>query len=184
MHPLAYSIFETNLGYCGIAWRRNQYPGCSSAVAYFQLPEACLEDTTAKVAKFCGAALASQPPEDVTELIDKVAKHFAGESQDFQAVDLELAGIGEFAQEVYSRVQKIPAGQTRTYGEVAKAMERPAAARAVGHALGRNPIALLIPCHRVLAANGNLGGFSAFGGVSMKLKMLELEGVKLKLRGP
>jgi methylated-DNA-[protein]-cysteine S-methyltransferase len=181
MKLLTYGIFKTHFGYCGMAWRISQSAGEASAVAYFQLPEASPEATEAKLARYCGEVSASQPPEDIHNLMHKVASHFVGDVQDFQDVALDLEGAGEFARQVYIAVQKIPAGQTRTYGEVAKAIQRPTAARAVGHALGRNPLALLIPCHRVLAANGNLCGFSAYGGVNMKLKMLELEGAKLKL---
>jgi methylated-DNA-[protein]-cysteine S-methyltransferase len=181
MNSLAYNVFETHLGCCGIAWRINSVPGGVNAVVYFQLPEITQEVTTAKLARFCGVESASQPPAEINALMHKVESHFAGEIQDFQDVVLDLEATGEFARQVYSVVQKIPAGQTRTYGEVAKAIQRPSAARAVGHALGRNPIALLVPCHRVMAANGNLCGFSAFGGVNMKLRMLELEGVKLEL---
>ena len=181
MNSLAYCIFETQLGCCGIVWSTRHAFGEANAVVCFQLPEATPEVTDAKLAKFCGVVSASQPPAEINKLMHKVERHFAGDMQDFQDVVLDLSGTGAFARQVYSAVQKIPAGQTRTYGEVAKVIQRPSAARAVGHALGRNPIALLIPCHRVLAANGSLCGFSAFGGVSMKLKMLELEGVQLEL---
>ena len=180
MKSLAFSLFETHLGYCGIAWKMNILPNETHAVVYFQLPEATVGATEAKIAKYCQVASASQPPAEINALMHKVANHFTGETRDFQDIALDLSGCGDFARQVYSAAQKIPAGQTRTYGEIAKAIQRPAAARAVGHALGRNPIALIIPCHRVLAANGNLCGFSAYGGVNMKQKMLALEGVKLK----
>ncbi len=183
MNCLAYGIFETKLGFCGIAWRINHAPGEANAVVYFQLPEITPEATAAKLARFCGVESASQPPADINELMHKVESHFAGDIQDFEHVALDLSGTGAFAQQVYATVRKIPVGQTLTYGEVAMAIQRPSAARAVGHALGRNPIALLVPCHRVLAANGNLCGFSAYGGVNMKLRILELEGVRLELSG-
>jgi len=87
-----------------------------------------------------------------------------------------LGGVGPFAQQVYEAARRIPAGQTATYGELAKAVDRPGAARGVGQALGKNPIPLIIPCHRVLAAGGKPGGFSAHGGQATKIRMLAIEG--------
>jgi len=105
-----------------------------------------------------------------------------GKAQDFSDVTLDLGGTGLFARRVYEAARNIPAGETRTYGEIAKALNQPAAAQAVGQALGRNPIPLIIPCHRVVAACGKAGGFSAHGGRSTKARILEIEGVTLESR--
>lgn len=114
-------------------------------------------------------------------VIAQVRKYFAGEPPDFRGIMLDLSDCGDFARRVYAATRDIPSGQTRTYGEIAKLIGQPLAARAVGQALGRNPIALLIPCHRVLAASGKPGGFSAQGGLALKARMLAIEGVELSL---
>src|SRR6266852_150608 len=87
-----------------------------------------------------------------------------------------VEGADRFARQVYEAAREIQAGETRTYGELAKALGQPAAARDVGQALARNPIALIIPCHRVVAAGGKPGGFSAHGGRATKARMLAIEG--------
>lgn len=124
-------------------------------------------------------ALVNTPPPAVAELIKKIQAHLQGARQDFSEVMVDLGGVPSFAQQVYNATRKIPAGQTMTYGELAKAMARPGAARAVGQALGRNQIPLIIPCHRVLAAGGKAGGFSAPGGLVTKARLLALEGVAI-----
>lgn len=179
MQPLAYCLFDTPLGECGLAWRVSGAANNQPAVIAFQLPEAKPEITESKLAEYCGVNHVSSPTPEIATLIGKVCRHFAGQLQDFQDIALDLTGSGTFAQQVYTYVRKIPAGQTRTYGEVARAVQRAASARAVGQALGRNPITLLIPCHRILGAGGKLTGFSAHGGVGMKLRLLALEGVVL-----
>lgn len=173
--PLAYCLFETSLGYCGIAWREAGDSQTPPAVTLFQLPEATPALTEEKIAVDCGGRR-SEPPPAIADVISKVCKHLAGDPQDFRDITLDLGAAGPFAQRVYAAIRDIPPGQTRTYGEIAKALNRPAAARAVGQALGKNPIALIIPCHRVLAAGGKPGGFSAYGGHATKTRMLAIEG--------
>lgn len=173
MKSKKYCLFDTVIGGCGIAWLESEY---QTAVCYFQLPEASQEDTETKIAKV-RASRESNPPPVIAEVIDKVRKHLAGDIQDFQHTPVDLSEMGEFARQVLSITLAIPAGQTKTYGEIAKLAQKPQAARAVGRALGANPIALIIPCHRVLAASGKLCGFSAHGGVNTKAKLLALEGV-------
>ena len=89
---------------------------------------------------------------------------------------LDLDGVPEFHRRVYDVARAIPPGETRSYGEVAAALGEPGAAQAVGRALGRNPVPIVVPCHRVLAADGRLHGFSAPGGIETKRRMLALEG--------
>jgi methylated-DNA-[protein]-cysteine S-methyltransferase len=175
MKPVAYCLFETPLGSCGIAW--TECAGSSPpAVTLLQLPEATAKITEARIARNAGAGQASPPPPRIAEVILRIGKHFQGHLQDFRAVAIDLDGAGPFARRVYEAARNIPAGQTSTYGALARALGRPTAARAVGQALGRNPIALIIPCHRVLAAGGQPGGFSAHGGQATKAWMLAVEG--------
>ncbi|RZJ10583.1 MAG: MGMT family protein, partial [Haliea sp.] len=94
---------------------------------------------------------------------------------DLSDIPLDMAGVPPFHRRVYEIARAIPPGRVLTYGEVAQRLGEPGAARAVGQALGHNPFAPVIPCHRVLAANRQGGGFSAGGGVSTKLRMLEIE---------
>ncbi|MGD0960067.1 MAG: methylated-DNA--[protein]-cysteine S-methyltransferase [Methylomonas sp.] len=178
--PIVYCLFETPLGWCGIAWRESGDSGAPPPVVLFQLPEATQETTERKIIQDC-AGRRSEPPPEIAGIIRKVCKHLSGDPQDFRDIVLDLEGIGSFAQQVYAAARAIPAGQTRTYGEIARALNCRAAARAVGQALGRNPAALIVPCHRVLAAGGKPGGFSAHGGRTTKARMLAMEGVSVGL---
>ncbi len=177
MKQVAYCLFETPLGSCGIAWREAGNSSTSPAVISLQLPEATTKRTESRIARNSGARKSSAPPPRIAEVIKKICKHLQGEAQDFRDITVDLDGAGPFARQVYEAAREIPTGQTRTYGELANALSQPTAARAVGQALGRNPIALIIPCHRVLAAGGKPGGFSAHGGRATKARMLAIEGV-------
>lgn len=178
MKQLAYCLFNTALGPCGIAWRECGNACTPPAVTLLQLPEATTEMTESRIVLNSGARKSSVPPPQIAEVIKKVCKHFHGEVQDFSDITVDLEGARPFARQVYEAARKIPTGQTRTYGELAKTLGRPTAARVVGQALGRNPIGLIIPCHRVLAAGGKPGGFSAHGGRATKARMLAIEGVR------
>jgi O-6-methylguanine DNA methyltransferase len=167
----AYCLFETPLGWCGIAWSER---AGATVVTSLRLPEATREMTEAGFAESSGARRASPP--EISEVIERVRKHLRGEVQDFRDVRVDLERIPPFARRVYEAAREIPAGETRTYGELAKALNRPGAARAVGQALKHNPIGIIIPCHRVLAAGGKPGGFSAFGGLALKARLLAIEG--------
>ncbi|MHB1530421.1 MAG: methylated-DNA--[protein]-cysteine S-methyltransferase [Acidiferrobacteraceae bacterium] len=181
MKQVACSLFETPLGWCGIAWSPAGPSRLPPAVCLLQLPEATAKRTKARIAEHLGARASSLPPPPIAAVIKKVCQHLRGDIQEFLDIPLDLDGVGAFARQVYEATRAIPAGQTRTYGELAKTLGQPGAARAVGQALGRNPIALLIPCHRVLAAGGKPGGFSAHGGGTTKARMLAIEGVTLGL---
>jgi O-6-methylguanine DNA methyltransferase len=181
MKQVAYCLFETPLGSCGIAWRESGGKSDAAAVTWFQLPAATVKATESRIARHSGAREPSAPPASIAEVIRKVRKHLQGEAQDLRNIQLDLNGVGPFARKVYEAARKIPAGKTTTYGQLAKALGRPKAARAVGQALGRNPIALIVPCHRVQAAGGKPGGFSAHGGCATKAKMLAMEGVALEI---
>jgi methylated-DNA-[protein]-cysteine S-methyltransferase len=178
----AYCLFETQLGWCGIAWRESADLGIPVAVTSFQLPEASKEMTEARIAQSPGMPKPASAPSQILMIISKVQLHLQGEVQDFADVHVDLGGVEHFDQQVYEAVHRIPAGKTATYGEVAEAMGQPAASRAVGRALAHNPIPLIIPCHRVVAAAGKLGGFSAHGGRVTKAKLLAIEGATVNLR--
>ncbi len=179
MTQTAYCIFDTPLGACGIAWKERETSRTSPGVTILQLPEATRSLTNTRIAERSGGRKALVPPPRIAGVIKKVQKHLHGDVQDFQEIVVDLDGAGPFARQVYEAVRKIPAGRTRTYGELAAEMNRPTASRAVGQALGRNPIPLIIPCHRVLASGNKPGGFSAHGGVETKAKMLEIEGATI-----
>jgi methylated-DNA-[protein]-cysteine S-methyltransferase len=173
----AYTLFETPLGVCGIVWSELA-SGCAPLIVAFQLPEQTPALAERRVAQSSGARRKGPPP-SVAEVIERVRRHLRGVVQDFRDITLDLRDLGSFERHVYAAAREIRAGQTRTDGELAESLGCPSAARAVGQALGRNPIPLIIPCHRVLAAGGKLGGFSAHGAQATKMRLLEIEGVAL-----
>ena len=167
-----YHVFETAHGFCGIAWSPD-------GVTRFQLPDQSAEAVGRKLLRRLPGAIRETPPQAVADTIAAVKRYFAGEKVDFSDVPLDLSGQDAFFRRVYEAARRIGWGQTTTYGALAKAFgEGWEIARDVGQAMAKNPVALIIPCHRVLAAGGKLGGFSAPGGAQTKAKMLELEGVK------
>jgi len=114
------------------------------------------------------------PPGPIGVLVDRIRRHLAGDLQDFRDVAVDLSGSTPFTIEVCRWIRSIPAGETRTYGQVAAALGKPMASRAVGGALSRNPVGLVVPCHRVVGVGG-LTGFSAPGGIATKERLLRLE---------
>ncbi|MGB9365719.1 MAG: methylated-DNA--[protein]-cysteine S-methyltransferase [Xanthobacteraceae bacterium] len=164
-----YHVFETKLGFAAIAWGDN-------GIKRFRLP---FPDRASAEAQFKGKATAQEPPPHVTAVIDQAVRYFAGEAIDFSPIELDLAGIDPFRRPIYDALRKVKFGETVTYGELAKraGVTVPQAAQEVGVAMARNPVPLIIPCHRVLAAGGKIGGFSAPGRTETKEKMLALEGV-------
>lgn len=172
MESATYCLFDTFIGTCGIAWRERSG---AAAVTGLQLPEPTPGATAARL-ESDHAALAAAPPPGIAALVGRIVRHLNGEPDDFQNLELDLGQAPPFARRVYAAARTIPPGQTRSYGELAVALDRPGGARAVGQALGRNPIPLIVPCHRVLAAGGKPGGFSAPGGLATKSRLLALEG--------
>jgi len=169
---IEYALFETEMGVCGVVWSRRGIRG-------FQLPEKSAAAVRRRLGAHHPDALEGRPPAAVKKIIRQVQAHLGGAAQDFSNVRLDLEDVPEFHRKVYLVAQAIPSGQTVTYGELARRVGSPQSARAVGQALGRNPIALVVPCHRVLAAGRKPGGFSAFGGLATKSALLKLEGVEL-----
>jgi methylated-DNA-[protein]-cysteine S-methyltransferase len=179
MTQAAYCLFETPLGVCGIAWKEQENSRIPPVVTFFRLPEATRSETDTRIAGSSGGRKARVPPPHIAGIIKRVQKHLHGDVQDFLDIAVDLDAMGPFARQVCEAVRNIPAGRTRSYGELATEMNRPTASRAVGQALGRNPIPLIIPCHRVLASGNDLRGFSAHGGVETKARMLEIEGATI-----
>ncbi len=164
----AYSLFDTTIGRCGIAW-------CGSGVIGVQLPEARESATRARLLRRFPGAREASPPPAVQRALDAIAALLRGATSDLSAIALDMESVPSFHRRVYEVARTIPPGATLTYGEIAKRLGEPGSARAVGQALGRNPFAIVVPCHRVVAAGGKVGGFSANGGTTTKLRMLEIE---------
>lgn len=169
LHETGWALFDTALGTCAMAW------GPSGLLAV-QLPEADAAATQARLLQATGPLLQALPPPEVAAAMRSVTDLLAGRAHDFSSVVLDMGSVTPFQQRVYAWALCIAPGQTRTYGELAKALGGRHLARAVGHALGRNPFAPIVPCHRVLPAQGGMGGFSAHGGAATKLRMLINEG--------
>ncbi|TCU18167.1 methylated-DNA--[protein]-cysteine S-methyltransferase [Rhizobium sullae] len=168
-----YLIFETAAGFCGIAWN-------DVGVTRFQLPTKAADATERLLLRRLPAAEPGMPTPELDEVIAAVKRYFNGEKTDFSGVKLDLEGQDAFFKSIYAAARHVGWGRTTTYGALAKELGAgPEAAKDVGQAMAKNPIALIIPCHRVLAAGGKIGGFSAPGGSNSKLRMLELEGVRL-----
>lgn len=163
-----FCVFETAIGPCGIAWRE-------ASIAGVQLPEGNEARTRARMRRRFPHAAEASPPAEVATIVQRLRRSLEGEPDAMLDVPLDLDGIAPFQQRVYEVTRGIAPGRTLTYGEVAAAIGEPGAARAVGQALGHNPFAPIVPCHRVLAARSGAGGFSAEGGVVTKLRLLEME---------
>jgi O-6-methylguanine DNA methyltransferase len=166
--------FETPIGVCAIAWRESGKSG-DPLVLWFQLPEGSAALTASRIAAKSGAPQPTEPPPRICALVEKIRKHLTGELQDFRDVAVDLSAAAPFARQVLEATREIPPGRTATYGELARAVGRPDAARAVGRIMGCNPVPLIIPCHRVVAAGGKSGGFSAYGGRMTKIDLLAIE---------
>jgi methylated-DNA-[protein]-cysteine S-methyltransferase len=166
-----YLIFETAGGFCGIAWN-------GIGITRFQLPARSAEATERNLLRRLPGAEPGTPTAEVAEAVAAVKRYFQGEPMDFSGFELDLAGQDEFFRRIYAAARRVGWGHTTTYGTLAKELGAgPEAARDVGQAMAENPVPLIIPCHRVLAAGGKVGGFSAPGGSTAKIRMLELEGV-------
>jgi methylated-DNA-[protein]-cysteine S-methyltransferase len=171
----ARTVFDTAIGPTGIAW------GPQGVVAV-QLPERSVEATRARLARRVPAAdeVAGHEalPEPARRAVDGIGALLSGGSDDLLDVVVDLSDVADFDRLVYTSLREVGPGRTTTYGELAAAVGAPGEAREVGAALGRNPVPLVVPCHRVLAADGKLGGFSAYGGATSKLALLQIEGAE------
>jgi len=168
-----WTTFPTAIGICGISWNEH-------GLTTFAFPEKSEARFINNLKQVSGQAkAATAPPSWIKKLIPKVKAHLKGEAQDFSKVPVDFDSSSELRRTVYLAIQKIPAGRVMTYGELAAHIGKPKASRAVGTALGKNPIPLIVPCHRVITSSGKLGGFSAPGGVAVKTSLLEREGISL-----
>ncbi|MEA2781208.1 MAG: methylated-DNA-[protein]-cysteine S-methyltransferase [Rhodospirillaceae bacterium] len=164
-----YTLFETALGVCGIAWGPRGVTGV-------QLPGSSAATTRARLLRRCPGGREAPPPAEIQRVIEGIIALLRGEPVDLTGVTLDLDRVADFERRVYNVARGIPPGSTLTYGEIAARLGDPMLARDVGQAMGSNPFPIIVPCHRVLAAGGKPGGFSAPGGVETKLRMLRIEG--------
>ncbi len=163
-----YALFESDIGICGIVWS-------GRGVCGVQLPEGSEAATRTRVERRHAGAQEATPPPPIQNVIDAIAALLHGEPRDLSFVAIDDAAIPAFNRKVYAIARAIPPGQTMSYGEIAERLGDKTLARAVGQAMGENPTPIVMPCHRVLAANGKPGGFSATGGVVAKLQLLSIE---------
>jgi len=178
MSGQGHTLFATPIGTCGIAWT-------ARGIAALQLPESSTVRTRARLLKRLSAlglghdgpaAPGSDAPTgSVQQAIDAILALLQGAPQPLDFIVLDESDLPDFERRVYAATRAIGPGRTLTYGEVAACIGEPGAARAVGQALGRNPYAIILPCHRVLAAGGAIGGFSAGGGAATKRRLLAIE---------
>jgi methylated-DNA-[protein]-cysteine S-methyltransferase len=164
-----FTLFETAIGTCGVAWGER-------GLTAVEFPRSDPEKTRARLARH--ATETGDVPPDVRRAIDRVVALLAGESTDLAWVEVDFGEMPDFHRRVYELIRRIPPGATLTYGEIARRLGAPGGAQAVGQAMGRNPVPIVVPCHRVLGASSD-GGFSAPGGVETKRRMLAIEGATL-----
>ena len=164
-----FTLFDTAVGRCGVVWSPR-------GLLTMQLPEGRENETRARLTRRFPDAVETPPPADIQRAIEAIVALLRGEPRDLTGIALDMQRVPPFHQRVYEVARTIPPGSTLTYGEIADRLGDRGAARAVGQALGRNPFAIVVPCHRVLAAGGKVGGFSASGGITTKLRLLTIEG--------
>jgi methylated-DNA-[protein]-cysteine S-methyltransferase len=168
---LGFRLFETPIGACGIVWG-------DRGVVGVQLPEASEPATRARIRREFPGAHESPAPPHVQRALEGIVALLSGEAPDLSFIQLDMRQVAPFNRRVYEVARTIPPGATLSYGEIAARIGEPGAARDVGSVLGQNPFAIVVPCHRVLAAGGKIGGFSARGGIRTKLRLLSIEGVQ------
>lgn len=164
----AFALFDTPIGRCGVAWS-------DSGLIGTQLPEATPGAAWARLRKRFPDAVETPPSPEIERVIERVLDLLTGGRDDLTDIAIDQSRVPGFNGRVYEIARAIAPGETSTYGEVARAMGEPGAARAVGKALGENPWPIVVPCHRVLAASGGMGGFTAEGGTSTKAQLLTIE---------
>ncbi|MEA3053637.1 MAG: methylated-DNA-[protein]-cysteine S-methyltransferase [Sphingomonadales bacterium] len=165
-----YALFDTAIGRCALVWRGGLVVGAA-------LPEETDERARARLARRFPGAAEAEPPPFAADAIERIRSLLAGAGADLGDIRIELDG-SEFDRGVWQAARRIPCGEVRSYGDIAREIGAPNAAQAVGVALGRNPAPIIVPCHRVLAADGRSGGFSAPGGIATKFRILEIEGAR------
>ena len=169
MTAAGFALFDTAVGCCAVGWT-------GSAIVEVSLPEASPDETRRRMRHRLPGSTEQPPPAPVRRTVERIVALFDGSGDDLADVELDLSGAPDFHRSVYQVTRGIRPGTTLSYGAVATELGLPGAARAVGRALGHNPCPIIVPCHRVLAADGSMHGFSATGGVATKRRMLQLEG--------
>jgi methylated-DNA-[protein]-cysteine S-methyltransferase len=164
-----FCLFDTAIGPCGIVWSEH-------GIVAVQLPEGDRDATRARLIRRHPLVPEATPPDEIAGTVARIQRLLMGERVDLDDVAVHMPAATPFELRVYDAARDIRAGHTLTYGEVAQRIGSPRAAREVGAALGRNPVPIIVPCHRVIAANGKTGGFSGGDGVRTKLRMLAIEG--------
>lgn len=171
MNAERYHVFETAMGHCALAWSDN-------GVTRTRLPDPDFETAERGLLRRVPDAVRGKPDATMADLVTRMTRYFSGEREDFSTVTLDLGPQDELFTRIYAAAQRIGWGCTTTYGTLAKTLgDDWQIAREVGQAMAKNKVPLIIPCHRVLAAGGKLGGFSAPGGANTKARMLALESV-------
>ncbi len=168
MSAEGFALFDTAIGPCALAWGARGIVGV-------QLPEASAEATRRTMRRRFPDAREAGPTGAARDAIDRIVALMAGERSDLAPIELDMTGVPDFNRRVYEATRAIPPGRTVTYGEIAERIGEPGAAQSVGQAEGANPFPIIVPCHRVLAAGGKIGGFSAPGSIATKRKMLAIE---------
>ena len=163
-----YAFFDTDLGRCAVAWR-------GLGIVAVQLPDGGEGGGEGRLRRRFADAEPGDPPPEVRRAVEAMTALLAGQHRDLAHVPLDFSEVGGFERRVYDAARAIPPGEVRTYAQIAAEIGDPGAAQAVGKALGRNPFPIVVPCHRVVAADGKAGGFSAPGGRSTKLRLLSVE---------
>jgi len=169
MSGRGYSIFDTGIGRCGIAWGH-------AGILGVQLPEAREIETRKRLFQLYPDAREQRPPLNAEIAIDGITALLRGDVCDFSDVALDMSGIHAFNQRVYALTRAIPRGETLTYGEVASQLRATGAVHSVAQALARNPFVIIVPCHRVLEAGGYADKISPHGGAISKRRLLSIEG--------
>jgi len=172
MEPSGITIFETPIGPCGIAWR-------GAKVIGVEIGDADAKETRYRLGERFPDAQADTAPDFVAQAVEKVRTLLAGGSPDFSQTPLALDAVPDLNRQVYEIILELKAGETTTYGAIARRLGDVSLSQAVGYALGKNPFPIIVPCHRVLGSNGKVGGFSAAGGTATKLKLLNIERAKI-----
>jgi methylated-DNA-[protein]-cysteine S-methyltransferase len=170
MTAQGFTLFDTAIGCCAIAWSERGIVGV-------QLPGRDAEATRAGLIRRHPNAREAAPPDEVARAIEGIVALVGGEPRDLAEVVLDLDAVPEFNRRVYAIARTIKPGATLTYGAIATQLGEPDA-RGVGEAMGQNPCPIIVPCHRVVAAGGRTGGFSAYGGAATKRRLLSIESAR------
>ena len=173
----SFTLFETPIGTGGIAWNER-------GVCGVQLPEPDATRVRERLRRRFAGALDAPPPPDIRDAISMMRALLNGEPTDLSGLRLDMDGVPPFERQVYEAARTIPPGETLSYGQVAAQLGDARRAREVGQALARNPFPIVVPCHRVIAAGGKLGGFSARGGVATKQRLLSIERAHVSWQSP